>query len=182
MSYLFKSLSTSTGIALSSRRSGIVHWSFCATVLADGTTNCSGCATLPARRGFYRTATGEDLGFGRWITLFPGFDLRCRAREFWLLHRSAWQAQLAELSERRSSGSRGIGRSLSPLRRRLSDRRAVAQADGIRSRHGHRFANQGARGGPRPPANSGCRLFSDLRESMSMGYCAPTWPCSRVRH
>jgi glycosyltransferase involved in cell wall biosynthesis len=31
------------------------------------------------------------------IKLFPGFDLRCRARDYWLQHRAPWQARLAGL-------------------------------------------------------------------------------------
>lgn len=31
------------------------------------------------------------------IKLLPGFDLRCRARQFWLRHRATWQAALVEL-------------------------------------------------------------------------------------
>jgi glycosyltransferase involved in cell wall biosynthesis len=33
------------------------------------------------------------------IVLFPDFDFRCRAREYWLRHRAPWQAKLAGLVE-----------------------------------------------------------------------------------
>lgn len=53
--------------------------------------------SLPASDTQRDQTLAEISGSASDIKLLPGFDLRCRARQYWLQHRAPWQAKLARL-------------------------------------------------------------------------------------
>jgi glycosyltransferase involved in cell wall biosynthesis len=56
--------------------------------------------SLPAKSASVEQTLVEIPGNADGIELFPSFDLRCRARRFWLRDRARWQTELAVLTER----------------------------------------------------------------------------------
>jgi hypothetical protein len=56
--------------------------------------------SLPANSAAIEQALVEVSAAAGDINLYPDFDLRCRARQYWLHHRPPWQAKLAGLVER----------------------------------------------------------------------------------
>ncbi len=56
--------------------------------------------SLPAKNASVEQALIEVKADAEGLRLFPSFDLRCRARQFWLKQRGRWQADLLTLADR----------------------------------------------------------------------------------